>query len=175
MEDKELEQQTKLTVLRDQSSIGALVKREAQSDIEVYKEVLSDRFIEARTVEQYKELLILRQRVQELDIVDRRLNYAQKSTEAQLQQAQQKDLIQRGQQIAAISISVCAGIYLLQTIPLAGLLFLILGLAKPLGYSLGEIGNFLDNLKGFPKDSNKLLSDDKEQVDQTEESKDERP
>lgn len=175
MEDKELEQQTKLTVLRDQSSIEALVKREAQSDIEVYKEVLSDRFIEARTVEQYKELLVLRQRVQELDIEDRRLNYAQKSAEVQLQQAQQKDLIQRGQQIAAISISICAGIYLLQTIPLAGLLFLILGLAKPLGYSLGEIGNFLDNLKGFPKDSNKLLSDDKEQVDQAEEPKDARP
>lgn len=175
MEDKELEQQTKPTVLGNQSSIGALVKREPQSDIEVYKEVLSDRFIEARTVEQCKELLILRQRVQELDIEDRRLNYAQKSAEVQLQQAQQKDLIQRGQQIAAISISICAGIYLLQTIPLAGLLFLILGLAKPLGYSLGEIGNFLDNLKGFPKDSSKLLSDDKEPVDQAEESKDARP
>jgi hypothetical protein len=175
MEDKELEQQTKLSVLRDQSSSGALVKREAQSDIEVYKEVLSDRFIKARTVEEYEELLVLRQRVQELDIGDRRLNYAQKSAEVQLQQAQQKDLIQRGQQIAAITISIAAGIYLLQTIPLAGLLFLILGLAKPLGYSLGEIGNFLDNLKGFPKDSDKLLSDEKEEVDQAEESKDARP
>jgi len=175
MKYKEIEQQTKLTVLGDQSSSGAPVKREAQSDIEVYKEVLSDRFIEAKTVEQYEELLVLRQRVQELDIEDRRLNYAQKSAEVQLQQAQQKDLIQRGQQIAAITISIATGIYLLQTIPLAGLLFLVLGLAKPLGYSLGEIGNFLDNLKGFPKDSNKLLSDEKEQIGQAEESKDERP
>ena len=175
MEDKDLEQQIKLTVLRDQSSSGALVKREAQSDIEVYKEVLSDRFIKARTVEEFEELLVLRQRVQELDVGDRRLNYAQKSAEVQLEQAQRKDLIQRGQQIAAITISIAAGIYLLQTIPLAGLLFLILGLAKPLGYSLGEIGNFLDNLKGFPKDSDKLLSDEEEQVDQAEESKDARP
>lgn len=175
MEDKDLEQHTKLTVLRDQSSSGALVKREAQSDIEVYKEVLSDRFIKARTVEEFEELLVLRQRVQELDVGDRRLNYAQKSAEVQLQQAQQKDLIQRGQQIVAITISIAAGIYLLQTIPLAGLLFLILGLAKPLGYSLGEIGNFLDNLKGFPKDSDKLLSDEKEEIDQAEESKDARP
>lgn len=174
MEDKELEQQSKIAIFREQSSSEAPAKRETQSDIEVYKEVLSDRFIEAKTVEEYEKLLVLRQRVQTLDVETRRLNYAQKSAEVQLQQAQQKDVFQRGQQIAAITISIAAGIYLLQTVPLAGLLFLILGLAKPLGYSLGEIGSFLDSLKGFPKDSDKLLSDEEEQAKQVEESKDAR-
>ncbi|NMG20814.1 hypothetical protein [Brasilonema bromeliae] len=175
MKDTGLEQQKKITVLRDQSPSGALVKRDTGFDIEVYKEVLSDRFIEARTVDEYEKLLVLRQRVQELDIEVRRLDYAERSAEIQLQQAQQKALLQRGQQIVAIIISIAAGLYLLQTLPLAGLLFLILGLAKPLGYSLGEIGNFLDSLKGFPKDSDKLLSDGKEQRDQAEESRDARP
>ncbi|OUC15583.1 MAG: hypothetical protein B0A82_06485 [Alkalinema sp. CACIAM 70d] len=175
MEDKELEQQSKITIFRDQLPSEGLAKRETQSDIDVYKEVLSDRFIEATTVEEYEKLLVLRQKLQTLDVETRRLNYAQKSAEIQLQQAQQKDTFQRGQQIAAITISIAAGIYLLQTIPLAGLLFLILGLAKPLGYSLGEIGNFLDSLKGFPKDSDKILLDEEEQADQAEESKDARP
>ncbi|MHC5673089.1 hypothetical protein [Nostoc sp.] len=175
MEDTGLEQQRKITVLRDQSPSKALVKLEPQSDIEVYKEVLSDRFMEASTVEEYEKILVLRQRVQELDVQTRRLNYAQKSAEIQLQQAQQKDILQRGQQIAAITISIAAGIYFIQTIPLAGLLFLTLGLAKPLGYSLGEIGNFLDSLKGFPKESDKLLSDEKEPRVQAEESRDARP
>jgi hypothetical protein len=74
----------------------------------------------------------------------------------------------------AVTVSIATGIYLLPTVPLAGLLFLILGLAKPLGYSLGEIGNFIDSLKGFPEDSDKLLLNAEEQV-QTEESKDARP
>lgn len=170
MEDTGSEQQRKITVLRDQSPSGAVIKRDTQSDIEVYKEVLSDRFTEARTPEEYEKLLIVRQRVQELEIENRRLDYAQRTAEIQLQQAQQKAVLQRGQQIAAITISIAAGFYLLQTIPLAGLLFLILGLAKPLGYSLVEIGGFLESLKGFPEDSDKLLSDEEKQINQAEES-----
>jgi len=39
--------------------------------------------------------------------------------------------------MAASVFSVGIGVLLIQTVPLAGSLFLILGLAKPLGYSLG--------------------------------------
>ncbi|NES01125.1 MAG: hypothetical protein F6J86_46455, partial [Symploca sp. SIO1B1] len=167
-------QQRKITVLPDQSSSGALVRRETQSDIEVYKEVLSDRFTEATTVEECEKLLGLRREIQELQREDRQLEYAERAAQIQLQQAQQKARMQSGQQIVAITISIITGIYLLQTIPLAGLLFLILGLAKPLGYSLVEIGSFLDNLKIFPQDSNKLLSNEVEQIDPSEESIDAR-
>jgi hypothetical protein len=174
MENKDLDQQSMIAISRDSVPLLTLAKNETQSDIEIYKEVLSDRFIEARTVEEYEKLIILRKKVQTLDIETRRLNYAQKSAEIQLQQAERKDVFQRGQQIVAVTVSIATGIYLLPTVPLAGLLFLILGLAKPLGYSLGEIGNFIDSLKGFPEDSDKLLLNAEEQV-QTEESKDARP
>lgn len=175
MEDAGLEQQRKITLLRDQPQSRALVKQETQSDIQVYKEVLSDRFIEAKTVEDCEKLISLRQRVQELDIQARRLDYAQKSAEIQLQEARQKALFQRGQQVVASVISIGVGIYFLQAVPLAGLLFLILGLAKPLGYSLVEISGLLDGLKGFPKDSDELLSGEKEQENQAEESRNARP
>jgi hypothetical protein len=174
MENKKIDQQSAIATSYSPGSLLTLAKNETQSDIEVYKEVLSDRFIEAKTVEEYEELIVLRKKVQTLDIETRRLNYAQKSAEIQLQQAERKDIFQRGQQIAAVTVSIATGIYLLPTIPLAGLLFLILGLAKPLGYSLGEIGNFIDSLKGFPEDSDKLLLNAEEQV-QTEESKNARP
>ena len=163
MEDTGAEKKGKITVLPEQPTDSSLVKSDNKSDIEVYKDVLSDRFIEARTVEQYEKLIVLREKVQELDIQDRRLDYAEKSAEIQLKQSKQKAIIQSCLQIAAIIISIAAGVYLLPTLPLAGLLFLILGLAKPLGYSLGEIGDLLDNLKGFPNNSDKLLSNEKEQ------------
>ena len=168
MEAKDLDQQSKITLLRGQAFSGALTQRGTVSDIEVYKEVLSDRFSEARTVDEHERLLVLRKRVQELDIETRQLDYAQKSAEIQLKQAQQKEFIQRGQNIAAITISIGIGIYLLQSIPLAGLLFLILGLAKPLGYSLGEIGTFLNGLKSFQKGSNKIFSDEEVQYEESE-------
>ena len=160
------------------SSKGTIVKIEAQSeisDIDVYKEVLSNRFMEANTSEDCEKLLVLRQRVQELDVETRRLNYAQKLAEVQLQQAQQKAFLQNGQQIGAIVASITIGAFLLPTFPLGGLLFLILGLAKPLGYSLGEIGNFLDSLKGFPKDSNEIMIDGSEENNKDEESRNARP
>jgi hypothetical protein len=175
MEDISSEQQGKITVLRDQSPSKSLVRLEPQSDIEIYKEVLSDRFKEAKTVEECEKFLALRQKVQELDTETRQLNYAQQSAEVQLKQAQHKVFFQGGQQIVAITISIFVGIYLLRTNPSVGLLLLVLGLAKPLGYSLGEIGNFFDSLKGFPKDSGKLLSNEKESIGQTEESSNAKP
>jgi hypothetical protein len=117
----------------------------------------------------------VRQKVQELDIASRRLDYAEKSAEIQLQEAKQKALFQRSQQVVASLISVSIGIYFIQAVPLAGLLFLILGLARPLGYSLGEISSLLDGLKGFLKDSDELLSNSKEQEMESEEAKDARP
>ena len=52
---------------------------------------------------------------------------------------------------------------------------MILGLARPLGYSLGEISDILDGLKGFPTGSDELLPSEKEQESQSEEARDARP
>jgi hypothetical protein len=175
MTGEELEQPRKITLLPNQSQSGAIVKREAQSDIQVYKEILGERFALAKTAEECERLIELRQKVQELDTESRRLDYAEKSAEIQLQEAKQKALFQRSQQVVASIISVSIGIYFIQAVPLAGLLFLILGLARPLGYSLGEISSLLDGLKGFPKDSDELLSNGKEREIQSEEARDARP
>jgi hypothetical protein len=175
MASEEIERQRKITLLSDRSEDGAIVKREVQSDIQVYKAVLSDRFALAGTAEECEKLMNLRQKLQELDVEDRRLDYAQQSAELQLQEAKQKAIFQRGQQIVASVVSVGVGIYFLQALPLAGLLFLILGLARPLGYSLAEIGGLLDGLKGFPKDSDQLLSNGEEKEIQSQEPSNARP
>lgn len=175
MTGEELEQLRKITLSPNQSQSGAIVKREAQSDIQVYKEILGERFALAKTAEEFERLIEVRQKVQELDIASRRLDYAEKSAEIQLQEAKQKALFQRSQQVVASLISVSIRIYFIQAVPLAGLLFLILGLARPLGYSLGEISGLLDGLKGFLKDSDELLSNGKEQEMESEEAKDARP
>jgi len=175
MTGEELEQPRKMTLLPNQSQSGVIVKREAQSDIQVYKEILGERFALAKTAEECERLIELRQKVQELDTESRRLDYAEESAKIQLQEAKQKAIFQRGQQVVASVVSVGIGIYFIQAASLAGLLFLILGLARPLGYSLGEISGLLDGLKGFPKDSDELLSNGKAQESQSEETRDERP
>ncbi|OYQ63558.1 hypothetical protein B9G53_16410 [Pseudanabaena sp. SR411] len=175
MASEKLEQQKKITLLSDRSQGGAIAEREVQSDIQIYKAVLGERFALAGTAEECERLIDLRQKIQELDVKDRRLDYAQQSAEIQLQEAKQKAIFQRGQQIVASVVSVGVGIYFLQAVPLAGLLFLVLGLARPLGYSLEEISGFLDRLKGFPKDSDELLSYGEEKGIQSEEPKNARP
>jgi hypothetical protein len=175
MTSEELEQSRKITLLPSQSQSGVIVRREAQSDIQIYKEILGERFALAKTTEECERLIELRQKVQELDTESRRLDYAEKSAEIQLRETKQKPLFQRSQQVVASVVSVGIGIYFIQAVPFAGLLFLILGLARPLGYSLGEIGGLLDGLKGFPGDSDELLSNGKEQEIQSEEARDERP
>jgi len=176
----DLNQSSEILVAKAIGAVSSVIKGtevETQpkiSDIDVYKEVLSNRFMEVETLEDYEKILALRQRLQKLDVETKRLTYAQKSSEIQLQQAQQKVILQNGQQIGAIVASVIIGAVILPTVPLGGLLFLILGLAKPLGYSLGEIGVFLDSLKSLPKDADKILAKENEQIDQIEESKDAR-
>jgi len=175
MTGEELEQPRKITLLPNQSQSGVVIRREAQSDIQVYKEILGERFALAKTAEECERLIELRQKVQGLDTESRRLDYAEKSAEIQLQEAKQKALFQRSQQVVASAISVGIGIYFIQAVPLAGLLFLILGLARPLGYSLGEISGLLDGLKGFPKESDEFLSNENDQEIQSEEARDARP
>ena len=119
MDDREEVKQTgKITLPSDQPQSGAIIKQEIQSDIQVYKEVLGNRFMEAKTVDEFEKILNLRQKIQELDTEDRRLNHAQKSAEIHLQEVKQKALFQRIQQTIAIAISVCIGLYFLQYFPL---------------------------------------------------------
>ncbi len=169
MASKKLEQPGKIIFLSDQLQDTKITKPEFQSDIQIYKKVISDKFLLATTAEEYEELLNVRQKIQELDIEDRRLDYAQQSAEIKLQDARQRSAFQRIQQAAASLTSISIGIYFLQALPLAGLLFLILGLAKPLGYSLGEISELLDGLKGFSKDSEELVfGEDEKEVKEKE-------
>lgn len=171
MTDEKLEQPRNITLRPYQMQSGESVKQETQSDIEVYKETLGERFALAETAEECEKLIELRHKIQELDRDSRQLNYTQQSAEAQLQETQKKAVFQRRQQVVASVISVGIGIYFIQAFPLAGLLFMILGLARPLGYSLGEIGELFDGLTGFTKDSNKLISNRNDKDNQSEEDK----
>lgn len=175
MASEEIGRQREINLLAGRSGDGAIVKREAQSDIQLYKAVLSDRFMLAETAEECEKIMDLRQKLQELDVEDRRLNYTQQSAELQLREVTQKSMFQRGQQIVASVISVSVGVYFLQALPLAGLLFLILGLARPLGYSLDEVSDLLDGLKGFPRDSDELISNGEDKGIQSQEPSNARP
>ena len=165
MVDINLAKRSETTLSPEESPKGVIVKRENQTDIQVYKEVLSDRFAEAKSAEEYERILELRRIVQQLDVETRKLDFAEKSAEIQLKEAERQNLLQQSQQVVASIASIGVGIYFLQSIPLAGLLFLILGLAKPLGYSLSEIGRLLDRLKGFPKISDDFLNNSQERED----------
>lgn len=171
MTDEKLDQPRNITLLPYQMQSGESIKQENQSDIQVYKEILVEKFALAKTPEDSEKVIEMRQKIHELERKERQLNYTQQSAEVQLQKAQEKDIFQRNQQMVASFFSVGIGVLLIQSVPLAGSLFLILGLAKPLGYSLGEIGDFLDGLKGFSKDSNELLYNGKDKDNQSEEQK----
>lgn len=172
MANEELEQRRDLTVLPSQPQGELSYVKEGQSDIQIYKEILSKKFALARTAEECERLIYLRQKVQELDTEDRRLDFAQKSAETQLQETQNKVRFERGQRSVAGLISVGIGIYFLQAFPLAALLFLILGLAKPLGYTLKEVTNLFNDLRGISKkDSNEPVSGNDDQENQIGEIK----
>lgn len=167
MTDKKLEQLRNTALVPYQLQSRDIAKQDAQSDILVYKEILIEKLALAKTPEECEKVIRMRQEVHELDRKERQLNYTQKSGDLHIQ----KDIFQRNQLVVASVISFGIGIYFIQSLPLAGLLFLILGLARPLGYSLGEIGDLFDGLTGFPKDSNKLLSNGNDQDIQPEEPK----
>jgi hypothetical protein len=155
-----------MALLPNQSQSRAIAKQENQSNIQIYKDVLGRMFTRAKTPEEFKNLIELTKNVQEIE-------YDQKSAEIQLQKAS----LQLIEQVVARVVAVGFGLYfiLLQHSSLVGLLFVILGLATPLGHSLTEISKLLDGLKGFTKDSDKLLSNGKEQEKQSQEIRDERP
>ena len=166
----------------DPSFKGAIVKVETKSqasDISIIIDAVDKRIIEAETMEECEKAIDLRRKVNELDKEIRLLNYSQQLSEAQLQQAQQKAISQNWQQVGAIVASIIVGTFLFPISQQAGLLFLVIGLAKPLGYSLVEIASLLDSLnslKGFTKDSAKIMIDGSEQINkQDEESGNARP
>ena len=169
MTDEELKQPNSEMV---SPSSTAIIRKGDRSDIQLYKDVLSEKFASAKTPEECATLISLRQEVQALDIEARRLEYAEKSANIQLQEAKQATFFQRIQQTVASISALGIGVVLLQSYPLASLLFLILGLAKPLGYSLGEVNELLSGIKGFPKDPDSIVSDKIKQEFQQEEVKD---
>ena len=174
MTDEKLKRPNTVDISSYQPSDSAIIPKSGQSDIQVYKDVLGENFASAKTAKEWETLITLRERVQLLDIGDRRLEYAEKSADIKLKEDEQDKSFQRIQRIAASISSIIIGGIFIQTFPLAGLLFLILGLAKPLGYSLGDVSDLLNGLKGFPKGSNKVFIDEKEQDYSSGEMRDER-
>ena len=170
MEETGPEKSEKLARFSDRSQGGALAKSNAQSNLQVYKDVLDERFMAAETLEECDKIISLTQKIQELERDARQLDYAQKSAEIKLQQTQQKVIFQPIQQVVASLMAFALGVYLLPNFPLASLLLLIFSLAKPLGYSLGEIGNLLDSLQGFPKKTERIIDGEKQQYDREKES-----
>ena len=146
----------------------AIVKLEGLSNLEVYEEVLGQRFMQAGTAEECKEIILLSKEVQDLAIQRKREEEAQKLADCQLQDSVRSAQFQRTQRVVASIVSVGIGLYCLPTVPLAGLLFLILGLAKPLGYSLGEVSSLLDGFSGRNRDSPELLADVQEDTQSKE-------
>lgn len=167
MTDEKLDQPRNITLRSDRMQSETILKQETQSHIQAYGKLLVERAEQSETPEEFEKWIKLRQEVYKLDRNHRQLDYAQQSAEFQFE----KDIFQRRQQVIASVISVGIGICFIQTFPLAGLLIVILGLAKPLGYSLGEIGELLDDLTGFSKNSNKLQSNSNDQDIQSEEPK----
>jgi len=88
MTDEKLEQPRNITLLPYQMQSGESIKQENKSDIQVYKEILLEKFALAKRAEEYEILIDLRQKLHELDRKERQLNYTQQSAEVQLQKAQ---------------------------------------------------------------------------------------
>jgi hypothetical protein len=164
----------KIAFLANQLQSRSIVKQETQSDIQVYKDTLAERFALAPTSEELDRLIQQRRKIQELDREASQLNYAKELAKIKIQDAKQKGIFQRSQQVVASVVSIIIGLYFMQAFPLASLLFLVLGLARPLGYSLGEISELLGGLTGFSQESDKLLSNGNEQEIRSEELTDER-
>lgn len=165
--DEKVDQLRNITLRSDRMQSETIPKQETQSYIQAYGKLLVERAEQSKTPEALEQCIELSQKLYRLDRNYRELNHAQQSAEFQLE----KDIFQRRQQVIASVISVGIGICFIQTFPLAGLLIVILGLAKPLGYSLGEIGELFNDLKGFSKNSNKLQSNSNDQDIQSEEPK----
>jgi ABC-type multidrug transport system fused ATPase/permease subunit len=163
-----------ISFLANQLQSRSIIKQETQSDIQVYKDTLAERFALAPTSEELDRLIQQRRKIQELDREASQLNYEKELAKIQIQDAKQKAIFQRTQQVVASVVSIIIGLYFMQALPLASLLFLVLGLARPLGYSLGEISDLFGGLTGFTKDSEKLLSKDNIQGIQSEEPTNER-
>ena len=167
---EESDQQSGYIAPINKNTSELLIKRENNSDIEVYKEVLNNKFTKASTVEECEKLLKLRQKVHLLDSESRQLNYAEESAQSQLQQTRQESKNQQIQQNIAMVFSVGFGVYLLHEFSFAGLLLVILGLTKPLGYSLNEIGGFIDNLKDLSIKSSEFMINKKNKMGEDEDA-----
>jgi ABC-type multidrug transport system fused ATPase/permease subunit len=164
----------KIAFLANQLQGRSILKQETLSDIQVYKDTLAERFALAPTSEELDRLIQQRRKIQELDREASQLNYAKELAKIQIQDAKQKAIFQRSQQVVASVVSIIIGLYCMQVFPLASLLFLVLGLARPLGYSLGEISELFGGLTGFSKESDKIISNENIQEIQSEEPTNER-
>ena len=174
MTDEELKRGGEIALLSTQVQTGAIIRQKDQSDLQVFKDTLDKQVAESRTVKELEKLIELRGKLQKLDIENSKLNHANKWAKMQIEDKKQKNTFQRSQQVFASVASVVIGLYFMQALPLASLLFLVLGLARPLGYSLGEISDLFGGLTGFSKEPNKLLSNENIQEIQSEEPTNER-
>jgi len=167
------DQSGKMALLFNQPQNEVITSQEKQSYIQDCKEELGKRLAIAKTTAEVEEILNLSPILYELETKEEQLKYAQKLAEIRLREAKQKLDSQQSHQVVAIVASIAAvvlGIYFMPITPLPSVLFLVLGLAKPLGYSLGEVGSLLSELKGFPQSSDELLYNENKKEIRSEES-----
>ena len=93
MTDEKLDQPRNITLLPYQMQSGEILKQDTQSDIEIYKEILAEKFALAKTAEECDRVIKMRQTIQELDRNNRQLNYTEQSAKAQLVETQQAELL----------------------------------------------------------------------------------
>lgn len=148
-----------------------------QSAMQPYKDILQERYAEAKTSEERNDILTELQTVQVIDKENRQIQFSEEAAKRQMQQWEKQSIFQRWTQVGGCLSALGIGLYCLQAAPLAGLLFLILGVAGPLGYELGDIGSLFQQLKGIPENRNNLddfNSDDVLERIQLEENSDAR-
>jgi len=160
VEGFDVKESAPLQIIPHENKRGEIVSRNEQSDLQSYKDTLSELFREAKTPEERKQILEMREKVHEQERKDAELAYSRDCANAQLSEAQNQSNYSRGQQIVASTVAVGIGIYFMPSVPLVGTLFLIIGLTKPLGYSLSEVSKLLDRLQGLAGIPRDILSEE---------------
>lgn len=152
-------------IVHQSDSSGSSIQPSERSDLVAINKNLTERIEQAQNPEEIKELLKLR------DIVldQGRRQTEQKAALIRLEEAQKEISFSRNLTIAreistkvASAAAVAVGWYLINSSPLFGVLIIILGFAKMLDYSLGEVLGLFEKLSETIRQPPDLFDRDKE-------------
>jgi hypothetical protein len=147
-------------IIRQSSSSDSSIQPSEQSDLLAINEYLTERIKSAKTPEEIREYLTLRDYVQSQALKQ----FEQETVKFKLQQAKDEIRFNRKLKVArevrtlaASTVTTVIGLYLVANSPVFGAMLIILGLAKPLEYSLNEISDLFKNLSELLKQLPDLL------------------